>query len=86
MIDDSFPIADLAPDADALTAYDHAHMITYLRLLDAAAEGADWREACHLVLGLDPQAEPERAQRAHDSHLRRAQWMSRSGYRLLLTR
>ena len=30
----------------------------YLRLLDAAAEKADWREAATLVLGLDCDAAP----------------------------
>ena len=27
-----------------LTRYDEEHVITYLRLLDADAKGADWRE------------------------------------------
>jgi hypothetical protein len=27
-----------------LTGYDQEHLVTYLRLLDADAEGADWRE------------------------------------------
>jgi hypothetical protein len=37
-------VADTAPSDFVLTAYDEEHLITYLRLLDADAEGADWRE------------------------------------------
>ena len=37
-------VADLAPDDPVLTAYDEQHVVTYLRLLDADADHADWRE------------------------------------------
>ena len=37
-------VADLAPDDPVLTAYDEQHVVTYLRLLDADADNADWRE------------------------------------------
>ena len=33
------------PDSAVLTPYDREHMKLYLRLLDAATDGADWREA-----------------------------------------
>jgi hypothetical protein len=32
-------VADEAPTAATLTGYDHGHLVTYLRLLDADAEG-----------------------------------------------
>jgi len=67
-----------------VTAYDHAHLQAYLRLLDAAAAHADWREAAALVLGLDVAVDPERARRIHDVHLDRARWMAQAGYRALL--
>lgn len=67
-----------------VTAYDHAHLQAYLRLLDAAAAHADWREAAALVLGLDVTADVERARRIHDVHLERARWMAQAGYRALL--
>jgi hypothetical protein len=35
-------VADAAPTAPILTGYDEQHLLTYLRLLDAAADGADW--------------------------------------------
>jgi hypothetical protein len=75
---------DLPPDEHRVTDYDLAHKITYLRLLDAAAEGADWREVTRIVLGLDPDRDPDQARRIHDSHLARARWMTESGYRDLL--
>jgi hypothetical protein len=78
------PLADLAPEADALTDYDQEHLVTYLRLLDAEAEGADWAEVAHIVLHIDPVQEPERARRAWESHLARAKWMTEHGYRHLL--
>jgi len=34
-------VADAAPIDSMLTPYDHEHLITYLRLIDADAEGAD---------------------------------------------
>lgn len=77
----SEPIADAPPSFDHVTDYDRRHLKTYLRLLDAAAEDADWREVAEIVLGLNPGEEPERAQRVHAAHLERARWMTRSGYR-----
>lgn len=78
------PVADEAPTASVLTGYDQQHTITYLRLLDAAADDAHWHEVARLVLGMDPAAEPDRAHRAWESHLSRARWMTENGYRYLL--
>jgi hypothetical protein len=75
---------DSPPLTDRVNAYDEAHLATYLRLLDAAEEGADWREAAKIVFGLDIDADPERAKRMHDSHLARARWMTAEGYPHLL--
>jgi hypothetical protein len=77
-------VADVAPSALTLTAYDQGHLVTYLRLLDADAEGADWREVARIVLHIDPDREPDRAKQAFDSHLARAKWMTDQGYRHLL--
>jgi hypothetical protein len=79
-------LGDLVPDEPVLTAYDEQHLVTYWRLLDAEAEGADWKEVARLVLQIDPDREPGRARRAFDSHLARAQWMADHGYRHLLRR
>jgi hypothetical protein len=77
-------VANVAPTDPALTGYDQEHLVTYLRLLDADAEGADWREVARIVLHIDPDRELDRARRAFDSHLSRAKWMTEHGYRLLL--
>ncbi|WP_420969539.1 DNA -binding domain-containing protein [Bradyrhizobium sp. B120] len=78
--------ADLAPSAPELTPYDEQHAVTYMRLLDAEADNADWREVARIVLGVDPILEPDRARRAFESHLARAKWAARHGYRELLRR
>ena len=78
------PVSDEPPVSDSLTDYDQLHLITYLRLLDAAAENADPDEVTSIVLHIDPQAEPRRARHAYETHLARARWMTRSGYRHLL--
>jgi hypothetical protein len=56
-------VAHTAPSSSILTAYDEQHLITYLRLLDAHAEGADWREIARTVLHLDPEHESDRSGR-----------------------
>lgn len=77
-------VADAAPTSEKLTSYDREHLVTYLRLLDADAQGADWSEVARIVLHIDPLKEPERARRAWESHLNRAKWMTKHGYRHLL--
>jgi hypothetical protein len=79
-------VADIAPSADTLTPYDKDHLVTYLRLLDANTQGADWTEAARIVLGMDPEHEPQRARAVWESHLERAKWMTTHGYKDLLRR
>jgi hypothetical protein len=77
-------VADVAPTDSVLTVYDEEHLVTYWRLLDAEADGADWREVARIVLHIDPDREASRARNAFDSHLARARWMADHGYRDLL--
>ncbi|TPW27710.1 DNA -binding domain-containing protein [Pararhizobium mangrovi] len=77
---------DEPPTAPTVTDYDLAHSIVYLRLLDAATDGADWREVARLVLERDPDRDPDRVHHMHASHLARARWMTEHGYRDLLRR
>ena len=77
-------VADEAPNSSTLTTYDEEQLLTYLRLLDAEAEGAEWDEAALLVLQIDPVQEPVRARRIWESHLARAKWLAKHGYRHLL--
>ena len=78
--------ADLAPSDQALTPYDEEPLVTYLCMLDANADGADWREVSRIVLHIDAEREPDRARRAYNNHLARAKWRTEVGYRLLLRR
>lgn len=86
MGNDNFQInvQDEAPSVDALTDYDRAHLITYLRLLDAEADKASWRDAAAIILGMHAEDDEERARRAYDTHLARARWMAEKGYTALL--
>jgi hypothetical protein len=79
-------VADLAPDEPTLTAYDQQHAVTYVRLLDAEKDNADWKEVARIVLHVDPDNDPARARRCYESHLARAKWAARHGYRHLLSR
>lgn len=75
---------EVAPAELLLTPYDEEHAVTYIRMLDADSEGADWREVSRIVLHIDPDRDAAGARRAYESHLARAKWMSRHGYRQLL--
>ena len=52
-------VANEAPTAPILTGYEEEHLITYLRLLDAETDGADWTAVARIVLHLDPDREPD---------------------------
>lgn len=71
------------PTGPELTDYDRAHMQAYLRLLDAAASGVPWTVAVRDILHVDPSIDPAAAKVTFDTHLARAEWMTRVGYRLL---
>ncbi|HTO64794.1 MAG TPA: DUF2285 domain-containing protein [Bradyrhizobium sp.] len=66
-------VADLATTDPALARYDEPHLVTYRRMLDANADGADWREVSRIVLG-------------RTKVIARAKWMTGSGYKQLLRR
>jgi len=72
---------DRAPDAPEMTDYDRHVAATYLRLLDAAADGIDWREVVAVLFGRDVSSDPEGALIVYESHLARARWITAQGYR-----
>jgi len=47
-------VDDEAPTLDLITPYDEQHHVTYMRLLDAEADGADWTEVARIVPHRDP--------------------------------
>ena len=77
-------VDDEAPSGPEITTYDEEHYVTYLRLLDAHTDGADWSEVARIVLHRDPVAEEDRTRACWESHLARAQWMTKQGYRRIL--
>ena len=76
-------IADEVPWADGITEYDNRLHDTYLQLLDADNDGIGKDEMARRIFGIEPDKEPERARKVVASHLARARWMSRVGYRYL---
>ena len=48
------PLEDRPPENDPITPYDEMHFTTYIRFLDAEADGVDWCETVCIVFGLDP--------------------------------
>lgn len=77
------PVGDKVPLSVNLAEYDRRHFVTYLRLIDASAAGADWTEVARLVLHI-ASCEPERARCAWESHMAGAEWMRQRGYGHLL--
>jgi Uncharacterized conserved protein (DUF2285) len=72
------------PQSDDITEYDNAHFKTYIMLLDAAADGADWKEVVGGIFGINPDDNPRACREMYDNHLARARWMTEVGYRKLL--
>jgi hypothetical protein len=77
-------VEDEAPSGPTITPYDEQHHVTYMRLLDASRDKADWAEVARIVLHRDPVKEKVRTRRCWESHLARAQWLSKGGYRKIL--
>lgn len=77
-------VDDTAPTGPDITPYDEEHFVTYMRLLDAEADGAHWSEVARIVLHRDPVAAETRTRQCWESHLARARWMTQHGYRRIL--
>ena len=77
-------VAPRAPSGPELTDYDRAHLVTYLRLLDAEAAGAPWEEAARILLSADPAKGRDAARMQYETHAMRARWMAQEGYLDLL--
>lgn len=56
----------------------------YLRLLDAEAEGADWKEIASLLLEVDVAADPDGARRIYLNELSVAHGLAQHGYLRLM--
>ena len=69
-------VADMAPDEPTLTPYDEQHAVTYVRLLDAETDNADWQEVARIVLHIDPAARSRLAPAVLSTVI----WLARSGW------
>jgi hypothetical protein len=77
-------LADPLPWSEQITRYDEEHFVTYLRLLDAESAGLPDGYMCRIILELDPVRYPQKASRVLRDHMRRAKWMTKTGYKVLL--
>ena len=77
-------LSDRAPTGE-FCDYDREHAVLYLRLLDAEAAGADWREVAQVAMRVDVGRDVERARLIHATHLARARWLRDGGYKVLLS-
>ena len=50
------PLTICPPQLERISPYDEMHLASYLRLLDAEAEGADRHEAVAVIFGIPPVA------------------------------
>lgn len=69
---------------DNATDYDRQHASLYLRLLDAEAQRANWRDVVKVVFGIDPASDFARARRVYDNHLARAHVIAGGAHKDLL--
>jgi hypothetical protein len=72
-------LSAVAPSGPVVTAYDRAHLMTYIELLRATERDTDWRETSRTIIGIDPDAELNRARSAFVTHLARAKWLVSQG-------
>src|SRR3546814_16685446 len=73
------PLDAIAPAGNVVVEYDRQHLLTYAELLDAADAGIGWRAGSLTILGVDPDADAERARCCWDRHLARARWIVGEG-------
>ena len=76
---DEFP-----PESESVTTYDRRCFKLYIMLLDADASCEDWRGAYKRIFEIAHIENQERSYRHYQAHLKRAKWMSATGYRQLL--
>ena len=62
--------ADEPPQSASMTDYDRQHLTLYVRLLDAAEEGAEWTEVARVLFGLDPKRDGDGGERGQALDLR----------------
>lgn len=75
----------LPPTPPSFTAYDAANFTSYMHLLTLASGGASPEEIARDVFGVDPECDPQVAEKIVDAHLKRANWLLVSGYHDLFT-
>ncbi|MCF6302159.1 MAG: DUF2285 domain-containing protein [Devosiaceae bacterium] len=77
-------IEDFRPESKTVTAYDRQCFKLYIMLLDADASGEEWSDAYKRIFEKTAIQNHERAFQHYQAHLKRAKWMTTTGYQQLL--
>lgn len=70
---------EFAAPSGRANAYDRSNLMIYAALLDADENGVNWEQSAGLILGLDVEADRERAFGCWRSHIERARWIVSEG-------
>ncbi len=77
-------IEEFPPESETVTAYDRRCFKLYIMLLDADASGEDWFGAYTRIFKIAHIENREHSYQHYQAHLKRAKWMTTTGYRQLL--
>ena len=72
------------PESEVVTAYDRQCFKLYLMLLDADAAGVDWIDTYRKIFMNCEENNKRNAYEHYHAHLKRAKWMTTTGYLQLL--
>ncbi len=75
---------EFPPESETVTAYDRQCFKLYITLLDADASGEEWSDAYKRIFGKSAIQNHKRAFKHYQAHLKRAKWMTTTGYLQLL--
>ncbi|MFN3249386.1 hypothetical protein [Roseibium album] len=79
-------VKESVPWSDYISEYDREHFSLYMKLLNAASDGADDAELARSIFGVDQVASPASPANIVESHLARANWLLVEGYKELFAK
>ncbi len=77
-------IEEFRPESDTITAYDRHCFKLYIMLLDADDSGEEWSDVYKRNFEKTAIQNHKRAFQHYQSHLKRAKWLTSTGYQQLL--
>jgi len=77
-------LKEFPPESETVTTYDRHCFKLYIMLLDADASGEEWSDAYKRIFEKSAIQNHKRAFQHYQSHLKRAKWLTTTGYQQLL--